>query len=428
MTGFVAICIVTAAYSLVAKRLSTTIVTAPMVFICMGALLSVTGLIPTDVSRALLHPVAEVTLVILLFLDAAQIDLMALRERHIWPMRMLLIGLPLVIAFGTLIGLMVLPGWPLVAVTLVAAILAPTDAALGQAVVTNPDVPIRVRRALTVESGLNDGLALPAVLFFASVTAATMQTGGEWVVFGMKQIILGPLAGIVIGVAGGWALLQAKRLDTTSDVYEGVGALAMAGTAYLGAILIGGNGFIAAFVAGLAFGAIVKGACKFVYEFTESEGQLFAWASFLLLGAALVPDAIAHLTWPVFVLILTSLLILRPLAIWISLIGSGASSLTRLFFGWFGPRGLATALFALLVLEEFPQELGEDILNLAINAVWISALLHGVTAAPLAKWYGRKIAGMGDCPEVQIDLSFDGPAPSHIKRSRGTQDEQDNDL
>ena len=187
MTGFVAICIVTAAYSLVAKRLSTTIVTAPMVFICMGALLSVTGLIPTDVSRALLHPVAEVTLVILLFLDAAQIDLMALRERHIWPMRMLLIGLPLVIAFGTLIGLMVLPEWPLVAVTLVAAILAPTDAALGQAVVTNPDVPIRVRRALTVESGLNDGLALPAVLFFASVTAATMQTGGEWVVFGMKR-------------------------------------------------------------------------------------------------------------------------------------------------------------------------------------------------------------------------------------------------
>ena len=407
MTGFLVICVVVAGYALIAKRLSSTILTAPMIFVFVGAILSVTGLLPAQFSQSLLNPVAEVTLVILLFLDAAQVDLMELRKRHIWPTRMLLIALPLAMALGTLAGMLFLPGWPVVAIALVAAILAPTDAALGQAVVTNPDLPVRQRRALTVESGLNDGLALPVVLFFASLTAAKMQTGGEWVVFGAKQILLGPIAGAVIGVIGARALLWAKRAGTTSDIYEGVGALAMAGAAYLSAVLIGGNGFIAAFVAGLMFGGIVKGACKFVYEFTESEGQLLAWSSFFLLGAALVPGAIANLTWSMFALILVSLLIVRPLAVWISLIGTDASPLTRIFFGWFGPRGLATALFALLVLEEIPQDIGQDILNIAINAVWISALLHGVTAAPLAKWYARIVAGTDDGPVTQTDTEMD---------------------
>jgi len=145
-------------------------------------------------------------------------------------------------------------------------------------------------------------------------------------------------------------------------------------------------------VAGLAFGAIVKDACKFVYEFTESEGQLLTWTAFFLLGAALVPDAISHLTLPMFGLILVSLFIIRPLAIWISLLGTDARPLTRLFFGWFGPRGLATALFALLVLEQLPHNLGDDIIHLATNAVWISALLHGVTAAPGARWYAAQLS------------------------------------
>lgn len=401
MLGLLTICLVTAGYTLIAKRLSATIVTAPMIFIALGAVFSVVDLDPSTDSRASLHLVAEIALVVLLFLDAAQIDPMALRARHLWPTRMLLIGLPLTVALGTVAGVFFLPGWPLVAVALVAAILAPTDAALGQAVTMNSNVPVRVRRALTVESGLNDGLALPAVLFFASMTAATTQSGGEWILFGAKQILLGPLAGICVGALGGWALLLAKRHDTTSDIYEGIGALAIAGAAYLGAESIGGNGFIAAFVAGLFFGGIVKGACKFVYEFTESEGQLLAWASFFLIGAALVPDAIADLTWPIFALILISLLVVRPIAIWISLLGSDASPMTRLLFGWFGPRGLATALFALLVFESIPSVFGDQIINIAINAVWISALLHGITAAPLAKLYSAMIARVGECPETK---------------------------
>ena len=393
MTGFLILCILGASFSMVAQRMSSTILTAPMVFVFGGAVVSVLGGVDTAASEEYLHIVAEVALVVLLFLDAAQIDLDALRERSVWPRRMLLIGLPLAILMGTIVGSVLLPTWSIAAVALVAAILAPTDAALGQAVVTNESVPIRTRRALVVESGLNDGLALPIILLFAALTAAVeTQSSLEWIVFGAKQLIFGPLVGVVLGFAGGRALMWAKATQSTAEAYEGIGALALAGMAYLCAVSIGGNGFIAAFVAGLAFGGVVKGACKFVYEFTESEGQLLAWIAFFLLGAALVPQAIMHLTWPMFALILLSLFVIRPLAIWISLSKTDAEPITKLFFGWFGPRGLATALFALLVLEQIPHDLGEDILNLAINAVWISALLHGMSAAPGAQWYGRKLA------------------------------------
>ncbi|WP_299368705.1 cation:proton antiporter [uncultured Tateyamaria sp.] len=395
MLGFFLVCALAATFTMVAHRLASTVVTPPMIFLGLGAILSVAGLIEVDLAETLLHPVAEITLVVLLFLDASQIDLRALRHQHVWPMRMLLIGLPLALVFGTVAGALILPGWPLVAVALAAAILAPTDAALGQAVVSNPAVPDRARRALTVESGLNDGLALPAVLFFASMIAASEATGAtNWLAFATAQILLGPIAGAAVGAAGGCVLLLAKKHNTTSEPYEGVGALALAGAAYLGATLIGGNGFISAFVAGLAFGAVVKGACAFVYEFTESEGQLLAWSAFLLLGAAIVPEAIAHLSWPMFALIMVSLFVIRPLAIWVSLIGTDASLRTRIFFGWFGPRGLATALFALLVVDQIVHDFAEPILHLAVNAVWISALLHGLTAAPAARWYGSREAGM----------------------------------
>jgi NhaP-type Na+/H+ or K+/H+ antiporter len=406
LIGFFVLCMVTAGYALIAKRMSSTIITAPMIFLGLGVTFSVSGLITQQAGEALLHPVAEVTLVILLFLDAAQTDFAALRMRFIWPVRMLVIGLPLAIAFGTIAGALFFPDWPIVAVALAAAILAPTDAALGQAVVTNQAVPIRPRRALTVESGLNDGLALPAVLFFAALAAASgSQDSAQWLIFGAKQILLGPLAGVIVGIIGGVALLRAKSAGTTSDIYEGVGALALAGTAYLGAVLIGGNGFIAAFAAGLAFGMVVKGACKFIYEFTESEGQLLTWAAFFLLGATLVPDAIANLTLPMLGLILVSLFVVRPFAIWLSLLGTDAHATTKVFFGWFGPRGLATALFALLVLEQLPDALGQDILHLAINAVWISAILHGVTAAPGARWYATKTNHMAPCAETSHNNS-----------------------
>ncbi|MEM7300021.1 MAG: sodium:proton antiporter [Pseudomonadota bacterium] len=389
--GLLLLTLFTLGFCMIANRVSKTIVTAPMLFILFGFLLSKAGIMPEGASDHALHLVAEVALILLLFLDAAQTNLKALRQRNIWPLRMLLIGLPLTILLGSLAAWPLLGAMPFVGVVLVAAILAPTDAALGQAVVTNTLVPERVRRALTVESGLNDGLALPIILLFASLTADMMVSNGtDWLLFGAGQLILGPLAGIVFGIVGGKVLLWAKDRDYTSEPYEGVGAVALAVSAYLGANAIGGNGFIAAFVAGLCFGDVVKDKCKFIFEFTESEGQGVTWAAFFLLGLVLVPEAITHLDAQMLALILLSLFIVRPLAIYVSLIGSDASPTTRLFFGWFGPRGLATALFALLVVEKIDQSMGEPILHIAVNAVWISALLHGVSAQPAAKWFAAR--------------------------------------
>lgn len=400
--GLLILAVSTVGYCMIAKRLSVTVLTAPMIFIALGYLLAQTGLLTHVEAEASLHLVAEIALILLLFLDAAQIDLSALRDRHVWPVRMLVIGLPLALALGTLAALPFLPGWPLVAVALAASILAPTDAALGQAVVTNPVVPERTRRALTVESGINDGLALPAVLLFASLTAASMeQDAGTWLLFGAKQLVLGPLVGAVIGLVGGAVVVRAVDRELTAAIYEGVGAIALACATYLAATAVGGNGFIAAFVAGLCFGNVVKDRCRFIFEFTEGDGQMLTWGAFFLLGLALLPDALNRLTWQMLAIIGLSLFVVRPLAIWISLAGTDASALTRVFFGWFGPRGLATALFALLVVHDISHEFGEQILALAVNAVWISALLHGVTALPGAKWYAAKVATMGDCAEMR---------------------------
>ncbi len=415
MTGLLLLALFTVAFSMVANRMSTTMLTAPMLFIGFGYLLSQTGIMSQEGAETSLHLVAEIALIVLLFLDAAQIDMGVLRKRHVWPVRMLLIGLPLSLLFGTLAAMPFLPGWPILAVALVAAILAPTDAALGQAVVTNKIVPERTRRALTVESGLNDGLALPVVLLFASLVAnETDKSNVDWLVFGAKQLILGPLVGIVAGLAGGTILIWAKNRKSTSEPYEGVGAIALAGAAYLAATQVGGNGFISAFVAGLCFGHVVKGRCKFVYEFTESEGQMLTWGAFFLLGLALLPQAINHLDGSTLAIILISLFVVRPLSIWIALTGTDASGVTRLFFGWFGPRGLATALFALLVVSTIDHSFAEPIVLLAVNAVWISAVLHGLSAAPGARWYARQVEKMGDCAEVKpIDGSAKPLKHSH---------------
>ena len=390
--GLLLLAAFTMAYSMIANKLASTILTAPMLFIGFGYLLSIFGILETHEMEEVLHLVAEVALIILLFLDAAQTDLNALRKKFIVPARMLLLGLPLSILIGAAVVWAFLPSWPFVAVALVAAILAPTDAALGQAVVTNKAVPEETRRSLTVESGLNDGMALPIILLFASLTANVVGAEDRnWFLFAGMQLILGPMAGIVIGAMGAKVLLWAKERNYTADIYEGVGALAMAIAAYLGADLIGGNGFISAFVAGLLFGQVVQGKCMFIYEFTESEGQGLTWGAFFLLGLVLVPEAIHHLTPTVLAIILLSFFVVRPLAIWLSLIGTDTQNVTRLFYGWFGPRGLATALFALIVVNEIDASYGEEILNLAVNAVWISALLHGITANPGAKWYASKI-------------------------------------
>ncbi len=402
--GFAAIAAGIILFALFAKRLESTVITPPLVFAAFGLVVgdSVLGLADLTFENAFIHGLAEITLILVLFSDAARIDLRLLRRDHNLPLRMLLIGMPLTIAFGAAAALALPLGFSLWEAALVAAILAPTDAALGQSVVLSRFVPERIRQTLNVESGLNDGIALPFVLVFAFLAGATGEGTSEqgWLLFGAKQIVLGPLAGIAIGLAGAWLIDEAAKREWTTPAYEGAAILGLAFLAFSGAELIGGNGFIAAFVGGLVFGNYVRGRCDFIFEFAEAEGNFLVLLTFLIFGAAILPTAFGEIDGAMFVYAVLSLTLIRMIPIAISLIGSGVSATTVAFLGWFGPRGLASILFALFVLEAVPVRAGDDIALITILTVAMSIVLHGVSAAPLSRLYGDRVAGMGTCAEA----------------------------
>tara|TARA_R110002110_G_scaffold415852_1_gene658165 strand:+ start:73245 stop:74516 length:1272 start_codon:yes stop_codon:yes gene_type:complete len=394
------------AFGLVSARLSNSILTAPMLFVAFGILAGPLGLhfVEIDFSGRAIELIAEITLVLVLYTDAARIDVRTLWRYHNLPSRMLLIGLPLTILAGALAALVIFPGLPIFEAALLAAILAPTDAALGQAVVTNKAVPVRIRQTLNAESGLNDGIALPVVLVFVSLALATegpAQSASDWITFGGLQVTLGPLAGLAVGYVGGRLIDRASAAGWMTRAFQGLGALAVALAAFALAELIGGNGFIAAFVAGVTVGNVHRGVCEFLFDFVEEEGQLVTLLTFFLFGAVMVPQVIGDITVAVFLYAVASLTIVRMIPVVLSLLGTGLNVPTWLFLGWFGPRGLASILFALLVLGENESAQASVIMATVVMTVFLSVLLHGVTAAPAARWYSRIVDRMGECEETQ---------------------------
>ncbi|MFW2405744.1 MAG: cation:proton antiporter, partial [Gammaproteobacteria bacterium] len=324
-------------YSLLSGRLSGTIITAPLVFVVFGFAIGGGGFgfASIDPGHGAIHFLAECTLILVLFTDAARIDLGRVRRDHDLPMRMLVVGLPLAIAGGTLVAAGLFPMLSIWEAALLAALLAPTDAALGQSVVSAKEVPVRIRQAINVESGLNDGIALPAVLLFAALAIGadnTNDTAG-WVRFVLLQLTLGPLAGVLIGYAGARLLDEAATRGWMNEAAQGIGVLSLAVLMYVVAELVGGNGFIAAFVGGMVFGNSIRHPCMFLFEFMETEGQLLMLITFLVFGAALLPDAIAHFELVYLVYAALSLTLIRMIPIAISLVGAGVSVPTMLFLG-----------------------------------------------------------------------------------------------
>lgn len=391
------------AYGLLSKKIAGSFLTGPLLFSLFGVIASpmVTGLFPLQVSNSVLHILAEVTLILVLFSDAASTDFVRLRRDHNLPLRMLLIGMPLSIVLGGLVAWSMFDGFDMWEALLLAAILAPTDAALGQAVISNPVVPVRIRQAINVESGLNDGIALPFVLLFAAFASAMQaETGAaDWLVFGAKQVVFGPLAGVAVGYAGGKVVAECHRRQWMAETSEGMIALSLAFGAFALAEVIHGNGFIAAFVAGLTFGNTLKRKCQFLYEFAESEGQVLILLAFAGFGVAMIPQAIDTLTARNVAFGVLALTLLRMLPVHLSLIGTGVQPLTSAFLGWFGPRGLASILFVLLILEETDMVHRDAIFATVIVTVAMSVVAHGITAGPAARWYGSKSQDMGECEE-----------------------------
>ena len=403
--AFVIVAVGIIVFALVSKRLQSTMLTGPMVFVVLGLVIgsAVLGAAEFDVDHDVIHLLAEVTLILVLFADAARIDLRVVRRDHSLPVRMLLIGMPLTIAAGLVVALGLPLGLGLWEAALLAAILAPTDAALGQSVVASPRVPARIRQALNIESGLNDGIALPLVLLFASLASAGHAETGDrnWIAFGAMQVTLGPLAGIVIGGITARLIDRAVRTGWMAGSYEGPAVLATALLSYACAEMIGGNGFIAAFVAGMVFGNLVRHRCAFLFEFAEAEGQLLTLLTFLIFGAAILPEAFGHVGWAVAVYAGLSLTAIRMIPVAISLVGAALRPPTIAFLGWFGPRGLASILFALFVLEEAAIPGADTIMVVVIVTVTLSILAHGLTAAPAARWYGNLAMRRQDCPEAK---------------------------
>jgi NhaP-type Na+/H+ or K+/H+ antiporter len=391
------------AFALVSGRLQGTIVTPPLVFIVFGYLIGqgVLGIANVDPGHGAIHVIAELTLILVLFSDAARINLAQLRRDHDLPLRMLLIGLPLTMVGGAWLALMLFPQLDFWEAVLLAALLAPTDAALGQSVVSAKAVPVRIRQAINVESGLNDGIALPAVLLFAALASAQQESAeaAEWLSFALFQVTLGPLAGALVGFVGARLLDSSAHRGWADTAFQGIGILSLAVFAFAVAELIGGNGFIAAFIGGMVLGATVRHPCTFLFEFMEAEGLLLMLITFLVFGAALLPEGLEHVSAATVVYALLSLTVVRMLPVAISLIGTGLRLRSVMFLGWFGPRGLASILFVLLILEKVELVHRTELLSITVITVGLSALLHGLSAAPLAKLYGRHAARMGECQE-----------------------------
>jgi len=378
----------------------------PMFFVAIGFLLGSEGLgwVHLDVDAEAIHVLAELTLVLVLFTDAARIDLTCLRRERSLPTRLLGIGMPLTIVAGAAVAVAVLPGLGWIEALLLAAILAPTDAALGQAVVSNPLVPVRIRQSLNVESGLNDGIALPLVLVFASLAGAREEAGDAsyWLRFAALAVTLGPLVGAAVGFIGGRIVAWGTRSGWINDPFQRLAGLGLALLAFGAAELVGGNGFIAAFVAGLTLGNTARGVCTCLYEFGEAEGQLLTLLVFLVFGAAMLPEALPHATGAAVLYGLLSLTVVRMLPVAVSLLGTGLRPTSVAFLGWFGPRGLASILFALLVVEEGRLESGPFLVAVVVLTVLASTFLHGLTAYPLARRYGQYAAALADAgPEHQ---------------------------
>jgi NhaP-type Na+/H+ or K+/H+ antiporter len=397
-----------AGYALVAARLERFSIGPSLVFLVIGIVLSddVFGWISLQPDTEAVKLLAEVTLTLLLFADASTIRAGALRQDAATVARLLVVGLLLTIALGTVGALLLFPGISLGMAMLISASLAPTDAALGQPVVTNPSVPARVRRVLSVESGLNDGIATPFV-FLALALATTEATGGggAGLAGALTEVAIGIAAGVAIGLVGGFLLALADGRHWTSPVSRRLLVLALAAGCYLVAVSAGGNGFIAAFVGGLAFGAGTRQRAEDAVRFTETQGSLLAigvWCAFGLAVAGRVltslwdPAAIAYAV--------LSLTAIRMLPVAIALLGERYRPLTVLFIGWFGPRGLASIVFLVIGLSGL-EEVGVDPGPLPAAVVWtvlLSVVLHGLTAGPFAARYGRAMAALKPgAPELE---------------------------
>ncbi|HJS20834.1 MAG TPA: sodium:proton antiporter [Anaerolineales bacterium] len=390
---FFALVVAYTVYSLWLGRFS---VTMPMIFVVVGAVIGAhgLGLFEYGLTSSSLETLTEVTLALLLFADAVTLDFNKVKADAQLPTRLLVIGLPLTILLGGLAAYTFFPLEGIGFALLLGTILAPTDAALGLPIFNNPRVPVRIRRALNVESGLNDGIASPLVVLFIALELEQLtSTGGNWVLSALSEITIGVVAGILFGLAGGFLYRWAVERNLTSHTARQIGNPALALLVYFAAGALHGNGFVAVFMAGLLFGYTSRHLLHEATEYTEISGTLLSLFVWSLFGAALVIPLLLQFNLQAFLFALLSLTVVRMLPVAIALIRTGVRPDTKLMMGWLGPRGLASVVFMLMAYEA-THAAGLPTENLLAAAGWtilLSVFLHGLSALPLANWYARRL-------------------------------------
>ena len=391
-------------YSLVSKRLERTVITGPIVFTIAGILVPL--FLPTlrelETDQKALLFIAEMGLVLLLFTDASKINLNSLRSIRNLPIRLLSSGMLLSIFLGAVAAVIVFPQLSIWEAAILAAILAPTDAGLGQVIVSSPRVPVRIRNALNVEAGLNDGMSVPFMMFFIAVAQTGSMGGGVLKSFLIEQLGFGVLIGLGIGLLGGWLLGWAHKNEWMAESLEQLGLVALPLLSMIFSEPSGASMFIVAFVAGMATQVGFKEVGKHCVEFTEGWGQLFNYFVFFFLGL-MVPRAWDKFGVSLLVYAALSLTIVRMLPVAIALIGARLNKATVLFMGWFGPRGLASIVLGLVYLEQEANLPGEPTIRLAVMlTVLCSIFAHGLSALPGIGFYSKKVSKLAaDAPELK---------------------------
>jgi NhaP-type Na+/H+ or K+/H+ antiporter len=405
MGGWAVVGIVFVCYSLVAHRLDRFSITAPIVLVVAGAVLGAAYLdvLPANPETETIRLLTELTLALILFADASTVKVRQAESDVAVPLRLLGIGLPLTIALGTLAARVVFPSVSWAEAALIAAILAPTDAALGIAVVTNSAVPPRIRRTLNIESGLNDGIATPIVTVLLAVVVAG-AAHDQWGTDAVLELARGALIGVFVGFGGGWLIRRAHDQGWSTPTSDQLVVFSLALSAYGVAVNYSGNGFVAAFVAGIAFGAATRGQLHEATEFTDTVGLFSSFVVWIIFGAAFVGPVIhAGITARPILYALLSLTVIRMLPVALSLIGVRFRSDTIAFIGWFGPRGLASVVFTLIAFDALADDPRAQ--QLAVVTTWtilLSVVAHGLTSGPLAARYGRRLAAApAETPELE---------------------------
>jgi NhaP-type Na+/H+ or K+/H+ antiporter len=381
-------------YSSIAGRVERTWVSGPIVFTICGLLIGPVGLdlLSLKTDRETLSTLAELTLAMVLFTDAAGADMGVLRKAKALPVRLLLIGLPLTILLGFGVGVLLVEKLSMFEVALLATMLAPTDAALGKAVVTNEAVPDPVRQGLNVESGLNDGICVPILFVFLALATGKGGEGDPWQL-AMKlvaeEIGIGLAVGLVLTIMAGLLLKFAKGQGWLTHTWIQVPVVALALGCFAVAQFLGGSGFIAAFSGGLLFGVLAKQHREEFLLAAEGTGDTLALLTWVIFGAAVVGQAVGQFSWLILLYAVLSLTLIRMLPVFLSLAGMGVSTEGKLFIGWFGPRGLASIVFAVIVVNAKVANSGPIAMTVVCTII-LSILAHGITANPWAKAFGTR--------------------------------------